>query len=255
MRTAAGTLPLEAYEAEHGKVGSPSALMEDLTQALTQGIEELTRPIDAIKHQAKTVTVGISRSEDALLRVPLVAELLATGAPRDRVSYRVLRTMAELDPAVVTVTGYTRYRIEGSVALSDSAGTATIHVVDRGGVSLDIPSRTDRDPILKGTKHRAAAEREVTVAKGARDGRTVILVPEIKGNQATGLTLLHAEFVDRAAAETAKAVLSGYRNRYSALVDAVTETEPVLEDDLLATVPLIDLLTEPVHVLAGRWRQ
>ncbi|MEJ5210624.1 MAG: hypothetical protein WHV61_04230, partial [Burkholderiales bacterium] len=32
----------------------------------------------AIKHQAKTVTVGISRSDETLLQVPLVRELLAT---------------------------------------------------------------------------------------------------------------------------------------------------------------------------------
>src|SRR5439155_9003481 len=135
LRTAMGALPIEAYEAEHGKVGTPSAVMEDLTVALTRGIEELTRPIDAIKHQAKTVTVGISRSEDALLKVPLVAELLAAGAPRDRLSYRALRTVAQLDPAVVDVVGFTRYRIEGGLA----DGTATIHIVDRGGVARDIP--------------------------------------------------------------------------------------------------------------------
>ena len=38
------------------------------------GIEELTRPVDAIKHQAKTVTVGISRSDEtrAVLFVAVV---------------------------------------------------------------------------------------------------------------------------------------------------------------------------------------
>ena len=46
----------------------------------------------------------------------------------------------------------------------------------------------------------------------------------------------------------------GYRDRYTALADAVTETEPVFDDELLATVPFVDLLTEPVNVLAERWR-
>ena len=55
-------------QVEHGKVGTPSVVVEDLTAALTRAIEELTRPVDAIKHQAKTVTVGISRSDEALLR-------------------------------------------------------------------------------------------------------------------------------------------------------------------------------------------
>ena len=46
-----------------------ASVVEDLTAALTKAIEELTRPVDAIKHQAKTVTVGISRSDETLLQV------------------------------------------------------------------------------------------------------------------------------------------------------------------------------------------
>ncbi|MDQ3107068.1 MAG: SIS domain-containing protein, partial [Actinomycetota bacterium] len=65
LRYARGTIPLEAYELEHGKLASPSALVDDLLDALNDAIDELTRPIDAIKHQAKTVTVGISRSEES----------------------------------------------------------------------------------------------------------------------------------------------------------------------------------------------
>ena len=49
-------------------------------------------------------------------------------------------------------------------------------------------------------------------------------------------------------------MLEGYQNRYEALTDAVTETEPSLRDDVLGTIPIVDLLTEPVHLLADRWR-
>ena len=70
LRYAAGAAPLEAYQLEFGKIGTPEVLVDDLTAALTAGIEELTRPVDAIKHQAKTVTVGISRSDEGLLGTP-----------------------------------------------------------------------------------------------------------------------------------------------------------------------------------------
>lgn len=243
MRYTAGIVPLEAYQIEFGKVGTPAVLIEDLTAALTSAIEELTRPIDAIKHQAKTVTVGISRSEDVLFRSALVAELLAAGTPRDRLSYKALRTLATLGPAVEAVTGYTRYRIDGR----------TISVIDKGGVSLEIPSRTAENHELRGTKHRAAFEREVTVARGRSDGRTFVLVPEVKDNEVTGLTLLHLQFADTLDAATARQVLVGYRDRYQALVDAVTETEPSFDDSRLAEMPFIDLMVEPVHVLADRW--
>ena len=249
LRYATGAVPLDSYQVELGKVGTPSTVVEDLTAALTRAIDELTRPVDAIKHQAKTVTVGISRSDETLLQVPIVRELIAAGVARDSLSYRALRTLADLDPAVERVTGFTRYRIEG-----DAAGdAATVHVVDRGGISAGIQSRADRDPRLLGTKHRVAAEREVTVARGRRDGRTLVIVPEVKGNQATGLTLLHVAFRERLAPEAARGVLQGYRGRYGALRDVVTETETTFDDARLADFDVTDLLTEPVADLADRW--
>ncbi|MFA9564645.1 MAG: SIS domain-containing protein [Acidimicrobiales bacterium] len=249
LRYTLGISPLDTYQLERGKLGTPSAVIEDLTAALTSGIEELTRPVDAIKHQAKTVTVGISRSDEGLLTVPLVAETLAAGAGRDRFSYRTLRTLASLDPAVETVTGFTRYRIEGEV--SDGAQTV---VVDRGGISVGLPSRADIQSALRGTKHRAATEREVMVAKGRSDGRTVLIVPEVKDTEPVGITLLHVNFVDQLPVDTMRSVLEGYRGRYSALEDAVTETEPTFREDLLGTLPVVDLLADPVYVLADQWR-
>ena len=102
LRYALGARPARRRTSStSGKVGTPSTVVDDLTAALTGAIEELTRPVDAIKHQAKTVTVGISRSDETLLQVPLVREVLAIGAARDSLSYRALRTLVELDPAVV----------------------------------------------------------------------------------------------------------------------------------------------------------
>ena len=114
LRYATGALPVESYEAEMGKVGTPTAVAGDLVVALGRAIDELTRPIDAIKHQAKTVTVGISRSEDALLKAPLVSEALAVGATVESLGYRALRTLAALGPAVEEVLGFTRYKVHAA---------------------------------------------------------------------------------------------------------------------------------------------
>lgn len=250
LRYASGMLPVEGYELEFGKVGTPDAIVEDLAGALTAAVDELTRPIDAIKHQAKTVTVGISRSEEMLLRVPLVTSALAVGASVEHLSYRALRALAELDPAVAEVEGFTRYRIYGDVATG-----ATIEIVGRGGVSVGLPSRTETDSRLLGAKHRAAQEREVTVAVGARDGRSLILVPEAKGGVVSGMTLLHVRFHETLPWPEIRQILCGYRGRYAALADAVTETEASFDDEQLAGVALLQLLTEPVHVLARRWKR
>ena len=92
------------------------------------------------------------------------------------------------------------------------------------------------------------------VAQGRSDGRMVIIVPETKDGVTTGLQLLHVGLVGHLPASTARAVLQGYRRRYQALKDAVTETEDVFRDDLLAQQPVADLLTVPILDLADRWR-
>ena len=257
LRYALGSAPLESYQVEFGKVGTPAVVLEDLTAALTMGIEELTRPIDAIKHQAKTVTVGISRSDETLLEVPLAKAVLDAGAPRDQLSYSAMRTLADLDPAIAEVVGHTRYRIEGTPVAAGPDGAADearAVVVDRGGISRNIQSRTDRTPTLRGTKHQVAVGKSVLVAQGRSDGRNVVLVPEIKNGVTTGITLLHVRFVDRMTPAAARGVLQGYRNRYSALRDSVTETEPTFREDLLADIAVAELLTTPVPDLADRWR-
>jgi glucosamine--fructose-6-phosphate aminotransferase (isomerizing) len=252
LRFALGAVPLDGYQLDHGRQGTPSVVVEDLITALTRAIEELTRPVDAIKHQAKTVTVGISRSDETLLRVGLVKEVLASGAARDRLTYDALRTLAALDPLVAEVLGATRYRIEG---FPDSgSGAATIRVVDRTGIGRELRSRTDDNPVLRGTKHRVATERMVLLAEGRSDGRTVLLVPEVKDKRTTGLTLLHVRLRVDLPLTTLRSVLQGYRGRYTALQDAVTETEPTFRDDLLAGIDVVELMTAPINDLADHWR-
>lgn len=250
FRYATGLAALELYQAEFGRVGTPAVVLDDLAAALTVAAEELTRPIDAIRHQMKTVTIGIARADEDLLESPLVATVLAAGTPRDRLSYRALRTLAGLDAVVDEVIGFTRYRIEGEVG----GGEATVTVVDRGGISRDLPLRTERNPLLRGTKHRVATEREVTVAVGRSDGRPLVLVPEVRGNVCQGILLLHVRFAERLAPARMRAVLEAYRGRYDALRDAVTETEPTFRDDRLGEIAPVDILTVPVNVLADRWR-
>jgi glucosamine--fructose-6-phosphate aminotransferase (isomerizing) len=236
--------PMENYQRSSGKVATPSIMVDDLTASLTSAIEELTRPIDTIKHQAKTVTVGISRSDEGIIDRPLVQSVLGAGAGRDVLSYRTLKVLADLDPAVAEVRGFTRYGIDGGA----------ITIIDRGGLSRDIPSRVQGGSDLRGTKHRVASEREVLVARGRSDGRNVIFVPEVKAGETTGITLLHVVFHGRRPATVMRGVLQGYDRRYDRLVDWVTETEGAFDDSLLGEVPVDELLIGPISTTADHWR-
>jgi len=237
-------VPVESYARSSGRVGTPSALIDELVAALTAAIEELTRPVDAIKHQAKTVTVGISRSDEGIIDRPLVQATLSAGAGRDVLSYRTLKVLADLSPAVADVVGFTRYRIDGD----------TISIVDRGGISRELTSRVDTDHRLVGTKNRVADARELLVARGRRDGRTVIFVPEVKAGSCTGITLLHVQLHDRLDSVTMRGVLQGYDNRYARLVDWVTETEGDFDESKLGELPVEVLLIAPISETADLWR-
>jgi glucosamine--fructose-6-phosphate aminotransferase (isomerizing) len=235
--------PIEDFSIATGNVGTPELLIAEVVDALSAAIDELTRPIDAIKHQAKTVTVGISRSDSDLVETALVQAVISRGAGRDVVSYRSLKVLAALDAAVASVTGATRYSIVGDV----------VSVLDRDGVAVGLQSRVDSDPALTGTKRYVAEQQEVLVARGRRDGRTVILVPETKAGVCTGLTLLHVDFHDRISVDDARTCLQGYDNRYERLVDWVTETEGKFDESKLSDISVAELLISPISEAANHW--
>ena len=244
FRYSLGVLPLAAFEIDFGEMGTPAGVLERLLAALTEAIEELTRPVDAIRHQAKTVTVGISRSEEALLRIPLTEAVQAAGADGERLSYDTLSSLAGLDRAVARVTGHIRYAIDGE----------RIEIADRAGVAAALESRVGRDATLRGTKRQVSRERRVLLTRGLRDGRLILLVPEIKGGDTVGMVLLHVELHERLPAAVAVDLLRRYRDRYSRLRYAVTETEVSFDDALLAEVPTEDLLVGELSAVATRWR-
>jgi glucosamine--fructose-6-phosphate aminotransferase (isomerizing) len=250
LRVVTGPQPLQAYQRETGKVASPSILLEDLINALTRAIDELTRPIDAIKHQAKTVTVGISRSEEGLLDRALVRAVLDAGAPRENVPYEILKVLASLDASVESVLGYTRYAVVGDPKLS----TSTISILDRGGLALTLSSRVEKNSTLVGTKRRVAAEQELLVARGRKDSRTVIFIPEVQGAVTVGITLLHVQFRSQMSPTAVRQVLQGYDRRYDRLVDWVTETEGSFREERLGEVSIEDLLILPASESANLWR-
>ena len=215
-----------------GRIGTPAVVVDDLTAALTQGIEELTRPVDAIKHQAKTVTVGISRSDETLLQPPLVQAVLAAGAPRDRLSYKTLRTLADLDP------GRRRgHRLDPLRDRRRSGGRRGAR--RRSSTAAASRSTSPRAPsgpaCCAAPSTRVAVERQVFVTRGREDGRTDRHRARDEGRPGHR----RSRCCTSASRTTwpwpaARGALQGYRNRWSALRDAVLETEPTFREDLLA---------------------
>ena len=92
------------------------------------------------------------------------------------------------------------------------------------------------------------------MARGRRDQRTVIFVPEVKSGTCTGITLLHVQLRERLDAATMRSVLQGYDDRYARLVDWVSETEGDFDESKLADLTVADALIEPISDAADLWR-
>lgn len=242
-RYATGIMGLESYQLDFGCTGTPTQVIKDLTVELSKAIDELSRPIDAIRHQAKTVTVGISRSDEAFLDVPLVEAVLQAGTPKDQLSYESLKTLAGLNPVVEEIKGYIRYFIQGD----------SLSIVDKSGEAAQLESRVEKIPELLGTKHRVTTEQKVLITKGRMDGRTVIIIPEVKNAVPVGLTLLHIKPHEFLPASDAAEVMRLYKGRLEILEDAVRETEPSFNESLLGEIPIMDLLDKPIAHLADKW--
>jgi glucosamine--fructose-6-phosphate aminotransferase (isomerizing) len=236
-----------------GEGGEVDALAE-LRDALGPAIDDLTRHIDTIKHQAKTVTVGISRHDQTLGRMSLAAALVEAGASEEAISPEDRRTMSVLDPFVDQVLGYVRYRLWRGGDGPAPGDAATIRVLRAGGLCRDLQSRTVREPLLKGTKYAVAVERRLMAARGRTDGRVFIGVPEFSDGTVSALVLIHVRFRERAPAAELRGLLSDYRERYDGLRDQVLRKASTFDDGLLAELPVEDLLIDPVAQLAERWQ-
>ncbi|MFC0003526.1 SIS domain-containing protein [Micromonospora siamensis] len=230
-------LPMRADE-----LGEPLDYVRD---QLTASVEELTRSIDSVKHQAKTVTVGTSRDDNDLLENPLTQALVAAGSDVNLLTYPVLLALRAHAPLVGEVTGAVRYRV-------DRAGDeSAIRVLAKSGEVADTPSRADNGTRLTGSKRYAVDARMIQLVRGRTDDRLVLMVPEQVGAHVSGLTLLHVALVPAASAAALTNALQTSGTRLAEIDAAVTETEATFDPAMLEQVPVEKVLVGSVGEVAG----
>ena len=167
---------------------------------------------------------------------------------RDRLSYKTLRTLADLDPAVAEVTGLDPLPSRRRRRRRRGARVGRRPRRHRRSTSRRAPSATG---VLRGTKHTVAVERQVFVTRAARTA-----APRDRARDEGRPDRRASPSCTCASTTTcrwprARGALQGYRNRWSALRDAVLETEPTFREDLLAEVP-IGRPARRAHPRAGR---
>ena len=249
---AAGKLPLGDFRHEFKSDEDFASPLDLLDVTLGRAIDELTRPIDAIRHQAKTVTVGTSRKEKELKGIifDLLEEL--TFAAKD-LTYRNVMTVSRIQPAISAVRGYTVYTINNLDVQGNPAEGSTIAIRKKGGVAKDMKSRADTSAMLMGTKRTIVSTGHVYIGKGKADGASIVILPLLGENElVSNLLLLHVDYNELLSISKKKEVL-GYR--YNDIRNLVNEYNIVWDDNYLEKIPLADLFSEPVEVLAGRIKQ
>jgi glucosamine--fructose-6-phosphate aminotransferase (isomerizing) len=238
----AGAVPASALAGVADGMEPTDAVREVLTAA----VDEMTRSIDSVKHQAKTVTVGTSRSGADLFDNALAKAALDMGVDRDTLSYATLATLKAWSGVVAAVPGATRYEVSGPAA------ELRIQVIGKSGAAERLSSRADAGAALTGSKKLAVDTRGVRLERGLNDGRLVVIIPEASGSRVIGVTLLHVELEHAAPAAAVLTALEGSGSRLLELRAAITERDrPFAAATLEGIDPELVLLAPVAEVAAA----
>jgi glucosamine--fructose-6-phosphate aminotransferase (isomerizing) len=240
FKYALGRIPLRDFSEDFGVEGTLQNFLDILVQTLDKAINELSRPIDAIRHQAKTVTVGTSRKVKEVSG-PLFDELREMGIRLDEIQSRNLTSLKRIQRAIFRVSGSTLYEISNLDTEGMPKSNSKIEVLLKRGISCDMNSRAERDKTLKGTKKSIVRSGDVFVGVGKLDRKHIVIVPVVSGGWVRRLALLHVEFNEELSLRD-KIVALG--EKYDNIVDDVTEYEIKWCDDYLDRFSTSELFTQ-----------
>ena len=249
LKYAAGKLPLQEIRQdfkESADLFNPFYLLD---ATLGTAIDELTRPIDAIRHQAKTVTVGTSRKEKELRGI--IYDLLEKlNFSVKNLAYREIQTINRIQPGITDMPGYTLYDISHLDEQGNPADNSTIVIRTKGGVAEKMKSRADQPTALMGTKRMIVSSGHIYVGKGKSDHMPIVIIPLLGDhNVVSHLLLLHINY-NEALPVAEKAAVLGYR--YQDIRNLVNEFNIPWHDEYLSAFSLADLFSEPVETIAGQ---
>ena len=211
-------------------------MLNALFKCLAEAISLMARPVDAIKHQAKTVTVGTSRITDR------VEGILFDALQRENFTIAQLTNsniivLKNLQAIIEQINGTTLYRIDGLNVLGEPAEETTIAVIKKTGAAADVRSRVEKDNRLKGTKRIIIRQGNVYIGKGRKDERSILIIPILTISSQTPtrieyLLLLHISFKTTVALDAKIKALGG---KYEHIKNIVQENNIAWHDGLART--------------------
>ncbi len=238
LKYLAGKLPFSDFEFDFGVKGTAPNMLTAFFECIGTIINEMARPVDAIKHQAKTVTVGTSRIS-ADIEGLLFDALESHGFNKNQLTPNNVLVLKRLQEVVVEMEGATLYRIEGLNLLGEPVDDTTIHLVKKEGSASALESRVETDNMLRGTKRIIVKNRNVFIGKGKTDNRSILAVPIMSvGTQIDHLLLFNPAFKEQVEIEDKVDALGG---KYFHVRNLVEETSIAWSDEYLNLLDIEEL--------------
>jgi len=221
LKYLSGRLPMSDFEFDFGIKGTAPNMLGAFFDCIGESINIMARPIDAIKHQAKTVTVGTSRIIERVGGL-LFEALQEYGFDEGQLTNSNVVVLKRLQEVVAEIRGTTLYRIEGLNFLGEPVEGSTIHLIKKEGSASDLVSRVETDYRLVGTKRIIIKNGNVFIGRGRRDDRSILAVPVLStGTKIDHLLLFNVGFRKEVELENKVSALGG---KYHHMLSIVEET-------------------------------
>ena len=242
LKYLAGRLPLADFELDFGVKGTAKNMFEKLFESLGEAINSLARPVDAIKHQAKTVTVGTSRIEEKAEGL-LFDKLSEHGFSIAQLTISNIMVLRNLQRIIRDIKGLTLYQVTGINLLGEPTDETRIHIVRKEGSSTAITSRSETDSTLKGTKKIIIRQGNVYIGKGRKDHRSILIIPVISTDPSRPNTIEHLMLLELAFQEQVSlpAKVKALGGKHEHIKNLVQENNIQWTDEYLELVEMPEL--------------
>ncbi len=249
-----GRLPVSDFEIDFNVKGTPANMLDAFFKYIGDAINIMARPVDAIKHQAKTVTVGTSRIVERFKGV-VFDELSKHGITIAQITNKNVVVIKNIQEILSKVKGSLLYEISGLDLLGEPTQDTKIKVIRKQGSIKTATSRVEKDSRLKGTKNIIVREGNVYLGKGRKDGRKILVIPvfsssSLTPNKIENILSLDIDFKNDNEVTLLKKI-KGLGGKFERIKDLILESANFKWDDkLLNLVSTEELFGDPAEITA-----
>jgi len=239
-------------EAQPTNISAKDADLLKALAILNRAIEEMARPIDTIRHQAKTVTVGISRPKQDISPI-FIEELHSLGVKLSELKEQDCQLLETLSPLVSEIKGSILYKVLDLSEHKTNEPLSKIQAINGTGICKVQDSRYIMPRPVSGTKRKVLRLGSAVLSTGKDDQENLLILPVFSSSSGncSHEVLMHLNFVLEASFQQKLDVLRQLGNQYDELLEQIEDlsVSVTLEDFLIKISPR-DILLKSVEQLA-----